>query len=271
MTNFTQLAPSHIAELKKLASEVITGSNIHEDYFHDELAGAPHPPEAVVRPRSTAEVSAVMKYAYDNNIPVTPRGQGTGLVGGSVSLYGGIMLDMTAMNKILEIDRENLTMTVEPGVLLMEIPPAIQSMGLFYPPDPGEKSASIGGNISTNAGGMRAVKYGVTRDYVRGLEVVLADGRIMELGQDRQKQFRIQSFAADRRFRRHIGRRDQSHSQTDPPAPQKHHPSCAFSLSCPGYRDSSGHCKIPDDAHGGGIYGTCRHSCCGRVPRTFFP
>ena len=182
MTNFTKLAPSHIAELKKLASEVITGSNIHEDYFHDELAGAPHPPEAVVRPRSTAEVSAVMKYAYDNNIPVTPRGQGTGLVGGSVSLYGGIMLDMTAMNKILEIDRENLTMTVEPGVLLMEIPPAIQSMGLFYPPDPGEKSASIGGNISTNAGGMRAVKYGVTRDYVRGLEVVLADGRIMELG-----------------------------------------------------------------------------------------
>ena len=182
MNSFTRLDAKHIAEIQKLVSEVLTGSDIHEDYFHDELAGAPHPPEAVVRPRSTAEVSALMKYAYANNIPVTPRGQGTGLVGGSVSLHGGIMLDMTAMNKILEIDRENLTMTVEPGVLLMEIPPAIQDMGLFYPPDPGEKSASIGGNISTNAGGMRAVKYGVTRDYVRGLEVVLADGRIMELG-----------------------------------------------------------------------------------------
>ena len=182
MKNFTQLEAKHIAELEKIASEVLTGSQIHEDYFDDELAGVPHPPEAVVRPRSTAEVSAVMKYAYDNNIPVTPRGQGTGLVGGSVALYGGIMLDMTAMNRILEIDRENLTMTVEPGVLLMEIPPAIQNMGLFYPPDPGEKSASIGGNINTNAGGMRAVKYGVTRDYVRGLEVVLADGRVMELG-----------------------------------------------------------------------------------------
>ena len=182
MSHFTQLTSVHIAALKKIVSEVITGSAIHEDYFHDELAGTPHPPEAVVRPRSTAEVSALMKYAYENNIPVTPRGQGTGLVGGSVCIHGGIMLDMTAMNKILEIDRENLTMTVEPGVLLMEIPPAIQDMGLFYPPDPGEKSASIGGNISTNAGGMRAVKYGVTRDYVRGLEVVLADGRIMELG-----------------------------------------------------------------------------------------
>ena len=182
MTPFNKIDEKHIAELRKLVSELLIGSDIHEDYFHDELAGAPHPPEVVVRPRSTAEVSAVMKYAYENNIPVTPRGQGTGLVGGSVALYGGIMLDMTAMNRILEIDRENLTMTVEPGVLLMEIPPAIQDMGLFYPPDPGEKSASIGGNINTNAGGMRAVKYGVTRDYVRGLEVVLADGRVMELG-----------------------------------------------------------------------------------------
>lgn len=182
MSQFTKLNEQHIAEIGKLVSEVISGSAIHEDYFHDELSGADYPPEIVVRPRSTAEVSALMKYAFENNIPVTPRGQGTGLVGGSVCIHGGIMLDMTAMNKILEIDRENLTMTVEPGVLLMEIPPAIQDLGLFYPPDPGEKSASIGGNINTNAGGMRAVKYGVTRDYVRGLEIVLADGRIMELG-----------------------------------------------------------------------------------------
>ena len=182
MNQFTRLNEAHISEIRSRVSEVITGSAIHEDYFHDELAGSHYPPEIVVRPRSTAEVSELMKYAYANNIPVTPRGQGTGLVGGSVCIHGGIMLDMTAMNRILEIDRENLTMTVEPGVLLMEIPPAIQDSGLFYPPDPGEKSASIGGNINTNAGGMRAVKYGVTRDYVRGLEIVLADGRIMELG-----------------------------------------------------------------------------------------
>ena len=106
MTPFTQLDETHISALKQLASEVITGNAIHEDYFHDELAGKKYPPEAVVRPRSTAEVSAVLKYANDHNIPVTPRGQGTGLVGGSVRLYGGIMLDMTAMNRILEIDRE---------------------------------------------------------------------------------------------------------------------------------------------------------------------
>ena len=182
MSDFTRLEAKHIAEIAMIVPDIKTGSEIHEDYFHDELAGTPHPPEAVVRPRTTAEVSALMKYAYEHNIPVTPRGSGTGLVGGSVSLYGGIMLDMTAMKRIFEIDREHLTMTVEPGVLLMEIPPAIQGMGLFYPPDPGEKSATIGGNINTNAGGMRAVKYGVTRDYVRGLEVVLADGRVMELG-----------------------------------------------------------------------------------------
>ena len=156
-----------IDELKKLVGNASDAAADLDVYAKDMSLCPAGSADAVVWPTSTEEVSAVVKYAYENNIPVTPRGQGTGLVGGSVSLYGGIMLDMTAMNKILEIDRENLTMTVEPGVLLMEIPPAIQEFGLFYPPDPGEKSASIGGNINTNAGGMRAVKYGVTRDYVR--------------------------------------------------------------------------------------------------------
>ncbi len=153
-----------------------------EEFCHDELGGISCPPEAVVFPLSTGEVSAVMKLAYERRIAVTPRGQGTGLVGGCVPVYGGILMDMSRMNRILELDEANMALTVEPGVLLMEIVEYTTNRGYMYPPDPGEKSATIGGNISTNAGGMRAVKYGVTRDYVRGLEVVLADGEVLELG-----------------------------------------------------------------------------------------
>ncbi|SCZ00771.1 FAD-binding oxidoreductase [Alkaliphilus peptidifermentans] len=161
---------------------VFVGGNINEDFSHDELASVKRMPDALIEVKTTDEVSKVMKYAFDNNIPVTPRGQGTGLVGGAVSLHGGIMMNMSKMNKILELDEENLTLTVEPGVLLMEISKYVESHDLFYPPDPGEKSATIAGNINTNAGGMRAVKYGVTRDYVRGLEVVLPNGEVLEIG-----------------------------------------------------------------------------------------
>ena len=162
--------------------KVFYGENINEDFSHDELSGISSYPEVMIEAANSKEVSEIMKYASCRNIPVTPRGQGTGLVGGSVAVHGGIMLNMSTMNKILELDEENLTLTVEPGVLLMEISKFVEEHDLFYPPDPGEKSATIGGNINTNAGGMRAVKYGVTRDYVRGLEVVLPDGEIMEVG-----------------------------------------------------------------------------------------
>ncbi len=180
--NYTQLTEEHIRDILALAPDSVRGPAVHDDFCHDELGDVFRRPELLVFPHSTAEVSKVMKYAFDHNIPVTPRGQGTGLVGGAVALHGGILLDLARMNRILELDEENLTLTVEPGVLLMEVSAFVEKKGLFYPPDPGEKSASIGGNISTNAGGMRAVKYGVTRDYVRGLEVVLADGRVLELG-----------------------------------------------------------------------------------------
>lgn len=160
---------------------VKTGADIHESYSRDELVHAKKYPEVLCEVTSTEEVSKILKYAYDRTIPVTPRGQGTGLAGGAVALYGGIMVSTSLMNRILELDEENLTLTVEPGVLLMEIVAYVQKYDLFYPPDPGEKSASIGGNINTNAGGMRAVKYGVTRDYVRGLEVVLPNGTVMQL------------------------------------------------------------------------------------------
>lgn len=170
--------------LRKIVPEdrVIPGPEVGEDYCHDELAGIRKRPDVLIKAMSAEEVSAILKYANANNIPVTPRGQGTGLVGGAVPLYGGIMIDLSGMNRILELDDINLTLTLEPGVLLMEVGKYVEDHGFFYPPDPGEKTATIGGNISTNAGGMRAVKYGVTRDYVRGLEVVLPNGEIVEFG-----------------------------------------------------------------------------------------
>lgn len=161
---------------------VLAGENINEEYCHDELGGVFKKPDVVVRAVSSSEISAVMAYANEQGIPVTPRGAGTGLVGGCVAVSGGIVLETALMNRILELDEENLSITVETGVLLMELSPYVEERGFFYPPDPGEKSATIGGNISTNAGGMRAVKYGVTRDYVRGIEVVLPSGEIVSLG-----------------------------------------------------------------------------------------
>lgn len=161
---------------------VFTGERIHNDFSHDELGKISKMPDVVVEVLTTNEVSKIMKYAYDNRIPVVARGSGTGLVGACVAIYGGIMINMSKMNKILELDEDNLALTVEPGVLLMEISKFVEEHDLFYPPDPGEKSATIAGNINTNAGGMRAVKYGVTRDYIRGLEIVLPDGKIIEVG-----------------------------------------------------------------------------------------
>ena len=161
---------------------VLPRETLSEDYSHDELGNVRRMPEVLVRVASTGEISAVMAYANAQNIPVVVRGSGTGLVGAAVALYGGIMLETLGMNRILELDEENLTVTVQPGVLLMDLAAFAESHGFLYPPDPGEKSATIGGNISTNAGGMRAVKYGVTRDYVRGLTVVLPDGAVVKLG-----------------------------------------------------------------------------------------
>ncbi len=173
-----------LAALRAICGEgrVTARDDIGEDFCHDELGGTFSRPDARVRVTSTAEISAVMKYAWGHDIPVTVRGSGTGLVGGAVPLEGGILLDTSMMTKIVELDERNMTLTLEPGVLLMDVAKFAEEHGFLYPPDPGEKTATIGGNISTNAGGMRAVKYGVTRDYVRGLEVVLPNGDVIELG-----------------------------------------------------------------------------------------
>lgn len=171
-----------IREIINDDERVFYKERISEDYSHDELGDIHCYPDIVVQVLSAEEASKVMKYAYENSIPVTPRGSGTGLVGSAVPVYKGIVIDMSKMNRILELDEENLTITVEPGVLLMELSKFVEEHDLFYPPDPGEKTATIGGNINTNAGGLRAVKYGVTRDFVRGLEVVLPNGDIVEFG-----------------------------------------------------------------------------------------
>lgn len=180
---FKQFTETDYTNLEKIVpSRVFRGSDINEDYYHDELGSAYGVPDVLVKVVSTEEVSSVMKYANDNNIPVVVRGSGTGLVGGAVAVHKGIMLDVTQMKKIVELDRENMTVTVQPGILLMELAAYCDENGFQYCPDPGEKSATIGGNISTNAGGMRAVKYGVTRDAVRALTVVLPSGDILHLG-----------------------------------------------------------------------------------------
>ena len=181
---YKQVTAEDIAYLQSIlpAERVLTGDKIAEDYSHDELGDVRRMPDVLLKVLSTEEVSAVMRYANGQRIPVVVRGSGTGLVGAAVALEGGIMLETTGMNRILELDEENLTVTVQPGVLLMDLAAFAEENDFLYPPDPGEKSATIGGNISTNAGGMRAVKYGVTRDYVRGLTVVLPDGSVERLG-----------------------------------------------------------------------------------------
>ena len=181
---YNRIEVSDIEKLKEIAGSenVLCGDEISEDYSHDELGGVESMPDVLVRVKTTEEVSGIMKLAYERELPVVVRGSGTGLVGAAVAITHGIMLETTKMNRILELDRDNLTVTVQPGVLLMELAEFTASNGFLYPPDPGEKSATIGGNISTNAGGMRAVKYGVTRDYVRGLTVVLPNGDVEILG-----------------------------------------------------------------------------------------
>ena len=169
------------------SSRVVFAPSIEAKYLSDTLGRKKGSASALVFPVSTEEVSAVAKFAYENKIPLTPRGAGTNLVGSTVPHDGAIIIDFSLMNKVLELDKENFTVWVEPGVILEDFQKYVEGEGLFYPPDPGEKRASIGGNISTNAGGMRAVKYGVTRNYVMALELVKADGTVITVGSKNRK------------------------------------------------------------------------------------
>ena len=185
MASYNKLSPAAAEKLRAVVGEgrFQYGDAVREEYSHDEMPIYGRClPEAVCLAESTEEVSAILKICHEENVPVTVRGAGTGLVGGCVPIAGGIVLSTMRMNKILSYDMNNLVVHTQPGVRLCDLAADALAHGLMYPPDPGEKTATVGGNVSTNAGGMRAVKYGVTRDYVLAMTVVLPDGQIMKLG-----------------------------------------------------------------------------------------
>lgn len=173
---------TRLREIIKDEERIVFGEEIDKKYLTDGLDLTYGEADVLVFAENTAEIIDVIKFANENLIPITPRGAGTGLTGATIPTKKGIILDVSRMNKILELDEENLSLTVEPGILLKDVQAYVEGRNLFYPPDPGEKSSTIGGNISTNAGGMRAVKYGVTRDYVRELEIVSGNGELLTVG-----------------------------------------------------------------------------------------
>ncbi|HMG40134.1 MAG TPA: FAD-binding oxidoreductase [Acidimicrobiales bacterium] len=165
------------------AGNVLAGDAASDDYSHDEaLTTPPVAPAAVVLPATTEEVAAVLRLADEHRIPVTARGAGTGMSGACVPQADGIVVSFERMNHVLEVDEENYVAVVEPGVQLDQLDAVLAPLGLVYPVFPGEYSASLGGNVSTNAGGMRAVKYGVTRQHVLGLDAVLPSGEVIQCG-----------------------------------------------------------------------------------------
>ena len=183
MAEYNKLTPEIIEQLKAAAPGHIITEDINPDYSRDEMPiYGTNMPEAALIATSTEEIAAVMKICNENKIPVTPRGAGTGLAGGCVPIMGGVVIDMTKMNQILGYDYDNFTVRIQPGVLLQDLAEDCAKDGYLYPPDPGEKLATVGGNVATNAGGMRAVKYGATRDYVKAMTVVLPTGEITTFG-----------------------------------------------------------------------------------------
>ena len=175
----------HITAFKKIVGDayVFVDEESLNNYAHDETENLHFLPDIVIKPRTAQEISQIMIICNEHKIPVTPRGAGTGLSGGALPHLGGVLLSMERMNSILEIDERNLQVTTEPGVITEVLQNAVKEKGLFYPPDPSSRgSCFIGGNIAENSGGPKAVKYGVVKDYVLNLEIVLPTGEIMWTG-----------------------------------------------------------------------------------------
>lgn len=175
--------------LRSRLIQVLGNANYLDDreecllYGYDATAMMSDCPAAVAFPTSTESLAALVRLANDEHLTLVPRGSGTGLSGGSVPLNRSVVVSTQRLNKILEIDQQNLTAWVEPGVITAQLHTQVESLGLFYPPDPGSmKICTLGGNVAENAGGLRGLKYGVTRDYVMGLEVVLPTGQVMQTG-----------------------------------------------------------------------------------------
>ncbi|MCJ7608432.1 FAD-binding protein [Candidatus Bathyarchaeota archaeon] len=182
---YVKVTEETITELNMMVgpTSIVTKKEDMEKYSHDESPTKYAAfPEVVVKPQNTEQVSRILTLANKKGIPVTLRGQGTGLSSAAVPNLGGVLISFENMNRILEIDEDNLVAVVEPGVILLHLRQELEKRGLFYPADPGEPSSAIGGNISTNAGGMNGVKYGNTRGHVLGLEIVLPSGEILNLG-----------------------------------------------------------------------------------------
>jgi len=183
--NFNKLTNKHIDKLISLIGSkyVYQSQEQLEKYESDETEDFCFPPEVVVLPKTVEEVSGIMKIAFQNNIPVTPMGARTGLSGGALAVFGGIGLSMERFNKIIKIDEDNLQVIVQPGVITEVLQEECKAKGLYYAPDPASRGTCfIGGNLAENSGGPRAVKYGVTKDFVLNLEVVLPNGDIIETG-----------------------------------------------------------------------------------------
>lgn len=182
---FGKVNEAILAQLRAALSsgDLLLGRDDLFHYGHDETEDLVHPPDVVVRPRSTEEVARIVKICAEHLLPITPIGGRTGLSGGALSVYGGVGLALDRMDRIEHIDEQNLQVTVQPGVITQVLMDAVAEKGLYYAPDPSSKgSCTIGGNLAENAGGPRAVKYGVTRDFVLNLEVVLANGEVIWTG-----------------------------------------------------------------------------------------
>ena len=178
------LAADVIAELEELlGTERVLHGPVDLIAYSFDGTFAQHLPDVIGLPETNEEVAAAVQLAARHNVPILPRGMGSGLAGGTVPFLGGIVLSLTRMNRILEIDEENMTATVQAGVVTADLQAEVEKHGLFYPPDPSSiKQSTIGGNVACNAGGPRCLKYGVTGDYVMGLTVILADGRVLKTG-----------------------------------------------------------------------------------------
>src|ERR1043165_8171669 len=183
--NYKKTDAADLQYFKSIVGEefVFTDDASIERYGRDETDGVRFPPEVVVKPITTQEISAIMKYCNEKRIPVSPRAAVTGLSANSLCVYGGVMLSIERMNKILKIDERSLQVTTEPAVITEALQHTLQEKGLFYPVDPSSRGTSfIGGNVACNSGGPRAVKYGVVKDFVLNLEVVLPNGEIIWTG-----------------------------------------------------------------------------------------
>ncbi len=187
MTTATQTTPvlEHLGLFKKIVGGqfVFVDEEVLYHYSHDETEDLHYLPDVVIKPKTAGEISQILQICNAHKIPVTPRGAGTGLSGGALPHLGGVLLSLERLNNIINIDERNLQVTTEPGVITEVLQNTLKAKGLFYPPDPSSRgSCMIGGNISENSGGPKAVKYGVVKDYVLNLEVVLATGEILWTG-----------------------------------------------------------------------------------------